>query len=112
MRLPLKYRNKPVVIDGRRFDSKAEARRYAELRLMERAGLIRDLQCQPQYPIVINGQRVAAYNGDFSYWEKTTDGGRTVCEDVKSAPTKTPLWRLKWKLVALLYPVVIFREVA
>ena len=39
-----KYHAQPVEIDGVRFDSQKEARRYSELRLLERAGEIKDLQ--------------------------------------------------------------------
>ena len=49
-----KYLNKEVVVDGVRFQSKHEATRWCELKYMERAGLIYDLQRQvplaPIYP--------------------------------------------------------------
>lgn len=101
-----KYGNKKIVVDGITFDSKLEAKRWGELKLLERAGEIRDLSRQPRYPIEVKGHHIGVYYGDFSY----IDGPIRVCEDVKSPPTKTDLWRLKWKLVMALYPLVQFRE--
>ena len=48
-----KYRAVPTVIDGIRFASKAEARRYGELRLLEQAGEIRDLVRQPRFALYV-----------------------------------------------------------
>lgn len=99
-----KYRNEPVEVDGIRFDSKAEARRYGELKLQERNGWIRDLELQPVYPIVVNGHRVATYKADFKYFD--CQGFETVVEDVKSPATRrNPTYRLKTKLVLALYGV-------
>lgn len=95
---PSKYGNKKVTVDGIRFDSKAEARRYVDLRHLERAGEISHLVLQPEFPIMINGVKVAVYRADFSY--RNAHG--SVCEDVKGM--KTPLYRLKKKLVEALYP--------
>lgn len=102
-----KYGNKPCVVDGIRFASQLEAKRWQELKLLQRAGQISGLSRQPRYPIDVNGRRIAIYVGDFSYVEGNM---LRVCEDVKSPPTKTDLWRLKWKLVAALFPLVRFRE--
>ena len=44
-----KYGNQKVIIDGIKFDSKAEAERYKELKILERAGKIRGLRLQPKY---------------------------------------------------------------
>lgn len=51
-----KYNNKKVEVDGIIFDSKREAERYQELSLLEKAGVIRDLQRQVKY-ILIPAQR-------------------------------------------------------
>ena len=88
----------------RSFDSKREAARYAELRLLERIGDIADLECQPRFPLIVNGALIATYVADFRY--RARDGA-VVVEDVKSEPTKTPVYRLKAKLVAALHGVVI-----
>lgn len=79
-----KYGNKPVTVDGRRFASKAEARRHAELLLLERAGEVRNLVCQPRYPLVVNGHLVCTYVADFAY---LTRAGMPATEDVKGVET-------------------------
>ncbi len=107
-----KYRAQKATIDGITFDSKKEARRWQELKLLEAAGQIRDLNRQvkfdlkayrasinhPAQPIKIrsagfpNG-RLATWTADFTYVE---DGKWTV-EDVKGMDT--PVSRLKRAIV-------------
>lgn len=99
----LKYRNQPVVVDGIRFASKAEARRYGELKLLERAGKIARLQCQPQFPIKINGALICTYVGDFAYYRISND--INVVEDVKGV--ETPVFRIKRKLVEAMFPNIV-----
>jgi len=50
-----KYRNKFTEYDGKLFHSKREARRYADLKVMEKAGLIRNLELQKRYFFVLGG---------------------------------------------------------
>lgn len=100
-----KYRNQPVVIDGVRFASKAEGRRYLELKLLERAGEIRGLELQPKYVMLVAGKRICSYSPDFRYVEK----GAFVCEDVKGrANDRFPI---KAKLFRALYPDVELRVI-
>lgn len=87
-----KYRNTPAERAGVRFDSRKEARRYDELMVMLRAGIISDLRLQPQFTlqesyITESGERIRAirYTADFSY----RFGNKFVVEDVKSKPTRT-----------------------
>lgn len=47
-----KYSNKKVTIDGITFDSKKEANRYCELKLLQRAGKIKNLQMQVKYVVI------------------------------------------------------------
>ena len=47
-----KYKNNAVELDGIKFDSKREARRYAELKLLERAGEITGLQRQVKFELI------------------------------------------------------------
>lgn len=102
-----KFRNTVTVLDGVRFDSAKEARRWAELQLLERCGAISDLRRQVRFPLVVNGETVCVYVADAVY----TDGGKQVVEDVKSAHTrKLPVYRLKAKLMAAVYGIEI-REV-
>jgi hypothetical protein len=97
-----KYGAEPVTIDGRRFDSKLEAGRYLDLRRLHRAGVISELICQPVFPVEINGIRVFEYRADFQY---TDENGRTVIEDAKGF--KTPVYRLKKRIVEAVYQITI-----
>jgi hypothetical protein len=103
-----KYGAKPTIIDGVRFASKAEARRYQELRLLEKAGEVKELELQPKFPlhVPVKGranlfQQVAFYVADFRY--RRGPRGVLVIEDVKSKPTKTPVYRLKKRMFETQY---------
>lgn len=98
-----KYRAIRTTVDGITFDSKRESLRYGELILLERGGVIRDLTLQPKFPIVVCGQKVCDYTADFAYYER----GEYVVEDVKSQPTKTPVYRLKKKLMKAVHGIEI-----
>jgi hypothetical protein len=102
-----KYRAVKTVVDGVTFASKAEARRYQELRLLQRAKKITRLECQPEFPIAVNGVKVAKYVADFRYdtvpWDY--EPVETIVEDVKGMPT--PVYRLKKKLVEALYGITV-----
>jgi hypothetical protein len=100
-----KYGNTPTELDRRKFDSKVEAVRYAELRLLQRSGRITELICQPEYPITVNGITVARYIADFEYMNQYSE---RVVEDVKSEATRTnPVFRLKKKLVEAIHGISI-----
>jgi hypothetical protein len=88
-----KYRNVPTVVDGIRFASKAEARRYADLKLLERAGEIYDLKLQVPHELRVEGHLICKYVSDFEYVTKT---GGPVVEDVKGV--QTPIFKFKAKL--------------
>jgi len=98
---------KPEWVDGIRFASKREAKRYRELKLLERAEAIRDLEIQPVFPINAvnpeNGEviQVGVYRADFRY----RDDGRVVVEDVKGM--RTVVYRLKKRLVEAQYGIRI-----
>ena len=101
-----KYGNTPVVLDGFKFSSKAEAKRYGELKLLERGGEIAGLRLHTSYPLVATspwlrgkGMNVGSYVDDFSYELQ----GERVVEDVKGC--KTAVYRLKKKLVKALYGI-------
>ena len=104
---PHKYRAKPITVDGCRFDSQSEAKRYGELKLLERAGEISRLELQPVIECTVNGVIVCRYRGDFGYFDNAKSA--SVIEDVKGV--KTPVYRLKKKLVEALYPGVRIVEV-
>ena len=90
-----KYRNKKTVRDGITFDSIAEANFYSELKLMERAGEVCEVQLQPPFKIVIDGMLICTYKADFMFWDCVEKRTRVV--DVKGFPT--PEFKLKRKLM-------------
>ena len=105
-----KYRNKLAVVDGITFHSKAEARRYQELLLLQRVGEISELELQPKFLLQDkfrrNNKAIAAihYIADFKYKEN----GKTIIEDVKGKETAD--FKLKMKLFLVKYPKLIFRK--
>jgi hypothetical protein len=101
-----KYRAVKTEVDGITFDSKREAARYMELVLLERAGEISRLELQPKYDCVVNGKKICTYKADFRYF----NANGSVVEDVKGM--KTPVYRLKKKLVEALFPGVKIQEVS
>lgn len=97
-----KYGNKKVEVDGILFDSKKEAKRYGELKLLERAGVITNLRRQVPFTLVPsqkrNGkviERPVVYKADFVY----SENGEDIVEDVKSVATKTKEYVIKRKLL-------------
>ena len=98
------------MVDGIRFPSMKQARRYEELKLLERAGKIVDLEIERPYPLVVNGQKVCRYVADFVYAEVVKEGPREVTyrpvvEDTKGF--RTPVYRLKAKLMLALHGISI-----
>lgn len=106
-----KYNAKTTMVDGMRFASQSEATRYRMLLLVgEYSGQIRNLELQPRFPLVVNGVKVGTYVADFRYEELVKSGWPTdswvdVVEDVKGM--KTPIYRLKAKLLLALYGITI-----
>ena len=103
-----KYGARKTVVDGIVFDSKAEANRWCELRVLERCGVISGLERQRKYPLI----RKSRYGGEICYVADFVyrENGETVVEDVKSKATATPLYRLKKRLMAEIHGIEI-REV-
>ena len=99
-----KYNNKKTQIDMYVFDSVAEAKRYKELKLLERAGEISNLELQPRFILQDsfkkNGRtyRKIEYVADFKYIEN----GKTIVEDVKGL--QTDVFKIKHKLFEKKYP--------
>ena len=95
-----KYKAKKTVVDGITFDSKKEARRYQELKLLERAGVIKDLSLQPNFLLQDKfkykekTERKIEYIADFQYY--VIKDKKWVIEDVKGY--KTDVYKLKRKL--------------
>lgn len=108
-----KYHNKKTIIDDITFDSKLEAKRYQELKLMEQNGLIKDLLLQPNYELIPSFKKnnsaflKSSYRADFSYFD--IELGKTIVEDTKGFKTDTYL--LKRKLFEYNYPELEIKEV-
>lgn len=93
-----KYANKPVTECGHVFGSIVERDRYRELKIMQKGGLIRDLEVHPSFDLVgdsgqlryVDSGRVVRYEADFMYLNNLDE---TVIEDVKGFATST--FRLK-----------------
>lgn len=100
----MKYGNKKVIIDGIKFESELEGRRYVQLKLLKRAGEISNLKLQVPYLLQDsfrkNGKtyRKIEYIADFVYEEK----GKTIVEDTKGV--KTDVFKIKQKLFEYKYP--------
>lgn len=104
-----KYHNTKTVLNGIKFDSKLEAERYAQLKILERAGVIRALELQPSFVLIPsfrkNGKtwRKTVYKADFRYILCEDDN--YIIEDVKgSTAVITDVFRLKQKLFEYKYP--------
>ncbi len=105
-----KYHNKKVIIDGIKFDSKKEANRYQELKLMQRAGIISDLQRQVKYVLIPSQkgddgrviERPCTYIADFVYID---ENGKKVVEDTKGYRTSD--YKIKRKLMLYIHGVKI-----
>lgn len=111
----MKYGNKKIQLDGILFDSKKEANRYCELKLLEHCGKIAELQLQKEFvliPAQYEGdgkqrkcvERAVKYKADFYYFD--FDTGRYVCEDTKGFKTKEYI--LKRKMMLYFHKIRIF----
>lgn len=121
-----KYGAVPKQVDGYKFASGAEARRYEELRLQALAGEITDMTVHPRFPLyapyigqfdvdmedprdeLIFGsllvRRIGYYTADFAYHRR----GAAVVEDVKGGrATRTEAYRLRKRLVEATYGITI-----
>lgn len=96
-----KYKNGKVEIDGIKFDSAAEGERYKILKAKEQAGLIKNLQLQVTYPLIVNGLKTCDYRADFVY----EVGGKVVVEDVKGQ--LHDVFKLKYKLMYACHGIVL-----
>ena len=100
-----KHRNKRTEIAGIKFDSKAEAARWVQLRRMEEAGLIQDLRRQVSFELApavkIPGKHRMSpplrYFADFVYCQD----GKEIIEDVKGQEKVTEGYRIKRHLMAV-----------
>ena len=107
-----KFHSKPTTLDGYRFDSMAEARRYGELKLLLMADVINHLEIHPEFMITVSPRDgkpdvlIGEYHADFQYWDN--EKRKFIIEDVKGGnATKTEAYKLRKKLVEAIYGVEI-----
>lgn len=100
-----KYGAKRTKVDGISFDSRSEAFRHEELKLLVRVGHIAELKPHPRFPLVVNGIVLGSYTADFQYRDLRT--GLLVVEDVKSKPTRTRDFLMKKKLMLALHGIEV-----
>lgn len=93
-----KYGNRKTVVDGISFDSKREAARWQQLKMLERGGLISNLQRQVKYELVPRQarERSVDYYADFVYTDNSNN--QQVVEDVKGVRTSTYVIKRKLML--------------
>jgi hypothetical protein len=107
-----KYGAKKTIVDGIKFDSKWEAERYGQLKAMEKAMFIRDLELQVPYDLIVNDIKICKYIADFRYKKESnhtiTDDEYyiEVVEDTKGFETQE--FKLKKKLMKALHNIDIY----
>ena len=109
-----KYGAKKTDFHGKEFDSKKEAKRFAELRYMQMGKLISGLECQVKFELIPNQkdengnviERAVSYIADFVYTDLKT--GEQIVEDTKGHKTKDYI--IKRKLMLYVHGIRI-REV-
>lgn len=100
-----KYNNIKTEMDGIKFDSRKEADYYCQLKLLKRAGEIRDFGLQPRYELQPtfkkNGttHRSITYVADFVV---VNNDGTTDIIDIKGVETQ--VFKIKQKLFEYKYP--------
>lgn len=108
-----KYHATKTEVDGITFDSRLEATRYCELKLLFKAGEISQLRLQPEFELIPafkkNGKsfRKTTYKADFMYLDNRS--GKYIVEDTKGF--KTDVYKLKRKLFEFKYPDLTISEV-
>tara|TARA_B100001063_G_C16451347_1_gene398481 strand:- start:230 stop:604 length:375 start_codon:yes stop_codon:yes gene_type:complete len=103
-RRPNKYFAKKTVAMGLKFDSKWEAERWGQLKSMERAGIVTQLERQIRYDLTINDVKICSYIADFRYLLEEENGlFKLVVEDAKGI--LTPEFKLKKKLMKAIHNI-------
>lgn len=108
----MKYHSKKVIVDGIKFDSLKEAKRYNELKILEKANEITELRLQVKFELQPsfkkNGKtiRKIEYIADFTYYDNKLN--KYIVEDTKGY--KTEVYKLKKKLFEYKYPHLTIKE--
>jgi hypothetical protein len=107
---PAKFRNVWTVVDGIKFQSKREAARWSELRILEAAGAIAALKRQVRFVLTVHHVKVGIFVADFTYIE---NGQRQVEDSKGRRDSRDPsyqLFKLKAALMKAIYGIEV-REV-
>lgn len=96
-----KYHAVRQTYQGKKYDSKKEAGKAAELEMLKNGGAIKDWEAHVRLPLDVNGQHVCDYILDFRV---TNNDGSIEHIEIKSFITMTDVWKIKWKLAQILYP--------
>ena len=105
-----KYHNKKVIYNGITFDSIKEKNRYIELKLLERAGVIKDLKLQYEFELqpafILNKKKIKkiSYIADFFYFDNKLND--YVVEDTKGM--RTDVYKIKKKMFEYKYKREIY----
>ena len=103
-KLRSKYNNVKKEVDGKKFDSTKESKRYLELKSMVERGEISELHEQVKFTFAHNGVKICSYIADFTY----NKDGKEVVEDVKSEMTKKlPVYKMKKKMMVAFFGIEI-----
>ena len=102
--------------DGSLAASRTEARRWEELLVWQRLGLIRELQRQaPRYALEVNGVHIASYVPDATYVAVDVPhaaAGAFVVEDTKSPFTRgLAPYRMKRALMKGIHGIEIYEHI-
>lgn len=119
-----KYNNHKITVDGEIFDSEREYRRYLELQLLEKSGVIRDLHRQVTFDLIPEArepdrygprgglhrgkviERGVSYIADFTYYAALPSGEEEfVVEDCKGM--RTDDYKIKRKLMLFIHKIRI-----
>jgi hypothetical protein len=92
-------------MEGIRFASRKEAKKYKELSLMVKAGMLVRVDRQVRYPLIVNGDKICVYIADFITYD--FEGNRKVI-DIKGF--LTPVYKIKKKLMKAIYGIDIIEE--
>ena len=105
-RRPNKYFAKKTLAFGLKFDSKWESERWGQLKAMEKAGVVTELERQVRYTLSINDIKICDYVADFRYLQKNEDGfSKLIVEDAKGV--LTPEFKLKQKMMKAIHGIDI-----
>lgn len=98
-----KYNAVKTEVDGIVFDSRKEAQRYKELKLLEQVGEITNLHLQVPYELIAKSKygMPMRYIADFVY----ESNGQVIVEDAKGV--KTAVYRIKRRMMAEKYGIEI-----